>query len=54
MGAHFLFVIPVALAFIFKRLRPESAHWAFLALCGLLTLWLFAWNGTLLAGYLLG
>ena len=52
MGAHWLFILPLAIAFLLKRLPPRSAVVLRLALL-LLTLYLWAYNGTLIAGFML-
>lgn len=52
MGAHWLFILPLAIAFLLKRLPPRSAVVLRLVLL-LLTLYLWAYNGTLIAGFML-
>ncbi|MGI6232158.1 MAG: DUF6080 domain-containing protein [Prevotella sp.] len=53
MSPHFLFIIPVSIAYIFKRLDNKTYYNSLLALCAFLTLWLFGWNGYLIVSYLL-
>lgn len=54
MGAHWLFVLPITMAYLVKAFenRPAAKYLRLLLL--LLTLWLWAYNGTLLVGYLIG
>lgn len=52
MTAHWVFVVPVAISFLIHEKRG-LAHLGLRLLVTLLTLWLWAWNGWLLAGYLL-
>ena len=49
MSPHWLFVIPVAIAYLFLRIPSRGLRLAFLAV----TLFLFVYNGYLLADYLL-
>ncbi len=53
MGAHWLFVIPIAIAFIFKAIKKEKLLLLFRSILVVLLIWLWAWNGTLIAGYFL-
>lgn len=53
MSAHWLFVLPVAMGFLMKSLEGRRAEeWVRKLLVGL-TVWLFVYNFTLFAGYLL-
>ena len=54
MGAHWLFVMPMAMAFVVKQAENGKFRTWLRVLLVVLTLWLWAYNGTLLAGYLLG
>lgn len=54
MGAHWLFVMPMAMAFVVKQAENGRFRTWLRVLLVVLTLWLWAYNGTLLAGYLLG
>lgn len=54
MGAHWLFVMPLAMAFMVKKVENGRLRPWLRGLLVLLTLWLWAYNGTLLIGYLLG
>ena len=49
MSPHWLFVIPVSIAYLFLRIPSRGLRLAFLAM----TLFLFVYNGYLLADYLL-
>ena len=52
MAPHFMFVLPIATAYLFPRLRPLPL--TLMRICVLLlTLWLFAYNGYLLTDFLL-
>ncbi len=51
MGAHWLFVIPLAMAFMFKRLSGRSLV-ALRVLTALLTVYLLAWNVSLIVQFL--
>ncbi|MGI6224537.1 MAG: DUF6080 domain-containing protein [Prevotella sp.] len=53
MSPHFLFIIPISIAFIFKQLTSPKAKASLWAACLLLTCWLMAWNGILIISYLL-
>ncbi len=52
MGAHWLFVIPIAVAYIFKAARGKKLMFV-RCLTGLLTVYLLAYNLSLLVPYLL-
>lgn len=54
MGAHWLFVMPMAMAFVVKQAENGKFRTWLRVLLVVLTLWLWAYNGILLAGYLLG
>lgn len=54
MGAHWLFVMPMAMAFVVKQAENGRFRTWLRVLLVVLTLWLWAYNVTLLAGYLLG
>ena len=53
MGAHWLFVIPIAIGFAVKAAEGRRAARWLRALLLLLTLWFMAYNATLFAGYLI-
>ena len=53
MGAHWLFVMPIAISFLLRRYRSGRTAFWLRTLCILLTLWLFTWNATLYIGYIL-
>ena len=53
MGAHWLFVMPMAMAFIIKAAGTGKVATYLRCLLGLLTLWLLGYNGTLFIGHLL-
>ncbi|MCD8210633.1 MAG: DUF6080 domain-containing protein, partial [Prevotella sp.] len=53
MGAHWLFVIPIAIAFIFKAIKKRKLLLLVRSILVVLLIWLWAWNGTLIAGYFL-
>lgn len=52
MGAHWLFAIPIAVAFLMRRLQ-RAWLWALRAVVCLLALYLIIYNGWLIAGYML-
>lgn len=52
MGAHWLYVVPLPLAFLLRRSHGRW-HTALMTLIGSLTLYLYAYNGSLLIGYLI-
>lgn len=54
MGAHWLFVMPMAMAFVVKQAENGRFRTWLRVLLVVLTLWLWAYNVILLAGYLLG
>ena len=52
MSAHYLFVLPIAMAYIIRK--NESEAWAkrgVTALISLLALWCLVWNMTVIGGY---
>ena len=49
MAPHYMFVLPIALAYLFR----ETKGWWLRAVVSILTLYLFAYNGYLLADFLL-
>ena len=53
MASHWAVIVPIAMGFLLARLH---GHWqtAMRMLTILITVWLLAWNGTLLATHLLG
>ena len=51
MAAHWAFVIPIAAAFLFKNSGARLSRYARI-LTLLLTLWLWGYNGWLIADYL--
>lgn len=52
MSAHYLFVIPIAIAFILKTIEHRRrATNALLTLLALLAVWCLAWNMTVIANY---
>ena len=51
MSPHYLFVLPIAMAFMLKVLDERKRRWATIGL-GVLTAYLFIWNVTLLSEYL--
>lgn len=52
MSAHWIFVMPIAMAFAVKSLPPSVRRWSVAALSAL-SLWLLIYNGRLVAIYLL-
>lgn len=54
MGAHWLFVMPLAMAFMVKQTENSKFRPWLRGLLVVLTLWLWAYNGILLVGYLVG
>ena len=52
MGAHWLFIIPIAIAFAMKKAEGRRLL-ALRALLGIITAFLLIYNGSLLVGYLL-
>lgn len=53
MGAHWLFVIPIAVAFLFKRIRKRQAMIGVRLLVALLTIGLMAYNLSLIIPFML-
>lgn len=52
MGAHWLFVIPISMAYLVKTSEGKEL-WALRALIGFLTVWLWIYNGYMISWYLL-
>ena len=52
MGAHWLFIIPIAIAFVMKKAEGRRLL-ALRALMGIITAFLLIYNGSLLVGYFL-
>lgn len=44
MSCHWIFIIPVAVAYLFRAVHSRRTKRALLALVALLTFWLWAWN----------
>ncbi|MCH3995200.1 DUF6080 domain-containing protein [Prevotella cerevisiae] len=55
MSAHWIFVIPIAIGFLMKaaKSRPPKIRWSLFGLVSALTVYLFIYNGTLIAQYML-
>jgi hypothetical protein len=53
MTAHWAYVIPIAIGCLLQRAGRPAAI-VLRGVLALLTLWLWAWNGTLMVGYMLG
>ncbi|MBO4660633.1 MAG: hypothetical protein J5610_04150 [Prevotella sp.] len=51
MAAHWIFVIPIALAYLLKRLSPSMQPYLRIPLF-LLVFWLFLWNGYFISTYM--
>jgi hypothetical protein len=51
MAAHWVFVIPIALAYLLKRLSPSMQPYLRISLF-LLVSWLFLWNGYFISTYM--
>jgi hypothetical protein len=51
MSAHYLWVLPIAMAYMLKRLSERYRH-RLTMLLALLALYLMAWNGILIVEYL--
>lgn len=54
MTAHYMYALPVAIAFLALKAKGKSLKWAFRGLMLAITLYLWISNGYLLAGYMLG
>lgn len=53
MSAHWLFVVPISIGFLMKAMERHRRFIMLRGLLLLLTLWLWAYNGTLLVSYLI-
>ena len=54
MSAHYLFVLPIAIAYLFKALEARKrSYMAVTAACALAAVWCFVWNITNIIGYCL-
>lgn len=53
MTAHWAFIFPIAIAYLLRRLASPSALAALRFLVAALAVWLWVYNGTLLAGYII-
>ena len=54
MSAHYLFVLPIAIAYLFKALEARKrSYMAVTAACALTAVWCFVWNITNIIGYCL-
>ncbi len=54
MTAHYMYALPVAIAFLALKAKGKSRKWAFRGLMLAITLYLWISNGYLLVGYMLG
>lgn len=54
MTAHYMYALPIAIAFLALKAKGKSLKWAFRGLMLAITLYLWINNGYLLAGYMLG
>lgn len=52
MSAHWIYAIPIAVAFLLKNVGRRRYQLALKGVLALLALWLWAWNVTLIVGYL--
>ena len=52
MSAHWIYAIPIAIAFLLKNVGRRRYQLALKGVLALLALWLWAWNVTLIVGYL--
>ena len=50
MTAHWIYALPIAIGFLLKEAKPRCAK-ALLGLVGLIALYLFIYNGSLIIGY---
>lgn len=54
MSAHYLFVIPISIAYLIKEIETKAHLHTFVSiLITFITLWCWAWNLTLIANYML-
>jgi len=51
MTAHWAFIVPVVIGYLFHQ-KHGLRHFSLHIIVGLLTLWLWLWNGWLIVGYL--
>ena len=54
MTAHYMYALPIAIAFLALKAKGKNLKWAFRGLMLAITLYLWISNGYLLAGYMLG
>ena len=54
MTAHYMYALPIAIAFLALKAKGKSIKWAFRGLMLAITLYLWISNGYLLVGYMLG
>ena len=54
MTAHYMYAIPIAIAFLATRLKKPKAIWIFRGLVLVITAYLWMSNSYLLWGYMLG
>lgn len=52
MSAHWIYAIPIAMAFLLKNVGRRRYQLALKGVLALLAVWLWAWNVTLIVGYL--
>ena len=52
MSAHWIYAIPIAVAFLLKNIGRRRYQLAMKGVLALLAVWLWAWNVTLIVGYL--
>lgn len=52
MSAHWIYAIPIAVAFLLKNVSRRRYQLALKGVLALLAVWLWAWNVTLIVGYL--
>ena len=52
MSAHWIYAIPIAVAFLLKNVGRRRYQLALKGVLALLALWLWAWNVMLIVGYL--
>lgn len=52
MSAHWIYAIPIAIAFLLKNVGRRRYQLALKGVLALLALWLWTWNVTLIVGYL--
>ena len=54
MSAHYLFVLPIAIAYLFKALEARKRPYMVVtSACALTAVWCFVWNITNIIGYCL-